>query len=111
MRGEGSWCRPCPLGEGGRLVLREGTERLEWAAASLQEVGVSDKDQDALVEAVGEVPIVVRVEIGVAEMRAREWASLAPGDVVVVDGTQKLKPGLPVKVQPLEPPAAGPRAS
>jgi flagellar motor switch/type III secretory pathway protein FliN len=72
------------LGEDGRLVLREGTERLEWAPASQQEVGVSDKQQDALVAAVGEVPIVVRVEIGVAEMRAREWASLSPGDVVAL---------------------------
>jgi membrane fusion protein (multidrug efflux system) len=26
---------------------------------------------------------------------------LAPGDVVIVDGTQKLKPDLPVKAQPL----------
>ena len=72
------------LGEDGRLVLREGTEQLEWAPVSLREVGVSDKQQDALVTAVGEVPIVVRVEIGVAEMRAREWASLSPGDVVAL---------------------------
>ncbi len=32
---------------------------------------MSEKERDALVDAVGEVPIVVRVEIGVAEMRAR----------------------------------------
>ena len=43
---------------------------------------MSEAEKDALVEAVGEVPVVVRVEIGVAEMRARDWASLAPGDVV-----------------------------
>ena len=38
----------------------------------------------ALVEAVGEVPVVVRVEIGVAEMRAREWAALGRGDVIAL---------------------------
>ncbi len=43
---------------------------------------MTEADKDALIEAVGEVPVVVRVEIGVVEMRAREWASLAPGDVV-----------------------------
>jgi type III secretion system YscQ/HrcQ family protein len=72
------------LGEDGRLVLREGTDRLEWAPASGKDVGVSENDRDALVDAVGEVPVVVRVEIGVAEMRAREWASLSPGDVVAL---------------------------
>ena len=36
---------------------------------------------------------------------------LAPGDVVVVDGTQKLKSGTPVHAQPLVAAAAGPRAS
>ncbi len=41
-------------------------------------------DTDALIEAVGEVPVVVRVEIGVAEMRAREWASVAKGDVIAL---------------------------
>jgi membrane fusion protein (multidrug efflux system) len=38
---------------------------------------------------------------------------LAPGDVVIVDGTQKLKPDLPVKAQPLPETetASEPRAS
>ena len=35
-------------------------------------------------EAVGEVPVVVRVEIGVATMRAREWATLGRGDVIAL---------------------------
>jgi membrane fusion protein (multidrug efflux system) len=38
-------------------------------------------------------------------------AGLAPGDVVVVDGTQKLKPGTPVRVEPLAAPASGPPKS
>ncbi len=41
-------------------------------------------DTDVLVEAVGEVPVVVRVEIGVAEMRARDWAAITPGDVITL---------------------------
>ncbi len=88
------------LGEGGRLVVREALEPMAWTPASRatngsfgrqrqqeEEAGVSDAkdpERDALVEAVGEVPVVVRVEIGVAETRAREWASLAPGDVVAL---------------------------
>ena len=44
----------------------------------------SDRKPDALVDAVGEVPVVVRVEIGIAEMRAREWAALGAGDVVAL---------------------------
>jgi flagellar motor switch/type III secretory pathway protein FliN len=39
---------------------------------------------DALVEAIGEVPVIVRVEVGVAEMPAREWASLGRGDVIAL---------------------------
>ncbi len=39
-------------------------------------------DTDVLVDAVGEVPVVVRVEIGVAEMRARDSAAITPGDVI-----------------------------
>jgi flagellar motor switch/type III secretory pathway protein FliN len=69
------------LGEDGRLVLREGREPVAWAE---EESDVGEVKKDALLEAVGEAPVVVRVEIGVAEMRAREWASLAPGDVVAL---------------------------
>jgi type III secretion system YscQ/HrcQ family protein len=64
-----------------RLVLRGGTEPLGWTA---EEDDVNDSDKDALVEAVGEVPVVVRVEIGVAEMRAREWAAVGRGDVIAL---------------------------
>lgn len=37
-----------------------------------------------LVEAVGDVPVVVRVGIGEATMTAREWAALGRGDVVTL---------------------------
>ncbi len=58
------------LGIDGRLVLRgEG-----------EELGMADENA-TLVENLGEVPVVVRVEIGSAQMRAREWAELRAGDV------------------------------
>jgi flagellar motor switch/type III secretory pathway protein FliN len=49
-----------------------------------EEDDVGESEKDALVEAVGEVPVVVRVEIGVAEMRAREWAAIGRGDVIAL---------------------------
>ncbi|MGO8994729.1 MAG: FliM/FliN family flagellar motor C-terminal domain-containing protein [Polyangiaceae bacterium] len=75
------------LGDDGHLVLRGSTEPLAWTPGSRngpeeRVVSEGESERDALVDAVGEVPVVVRVEIGAAEMRAREWASLAPGDVV-----------------------------
>ena len=88
------------LGDDGRIVVRDGFEPLGWTPdarerqASLErarprysieeEERVTEGEKDALVEAVGEVPVVVRVEIGSVEMRAREWASLVPGDVVTL---------------------------
>ena len=48
----------------------------------------SDDDRgrqaDSLLAALGDAPVVVRVEIGVAQMPAREWAELGPGDVVAL---------------------------
>jgi type III secretion system YscQ/HrcQ family protein len=91
------------LGDEGRLVVREGAFPLALTpesrdGATSQEPKarrsdrerreeknrVSESDKDALVEAIGEVPVVVRVEVGVVEMRAREWATLVPGDVVAL---------------------------
>jgi flagellar motor switch/type III secretory pathway protein FliN len=40
--------------------------------------------KDALLSAIGDVPVVVRVEIGEAHMPAREWAALGRGDVVTL---------------------------
>lgn len=63
-------------------------------------------------------------DVKMGQQQGSDWVvegGLAPGDVVVVDGTQKLKPGTPVRAEPLRetpvraaptgPPAAGPRAS
>jgi flagellar motor switch/type III secretory pathway protein FliN len=63
----------------GRLVLRDGVEELGW---SPMETAEETEEGARVAEAVGDVPVVVRVEIGSARMKAKEWAALAPGDVV-----------------------------
>jgi flagellar motor switch/type III secretory pathway protein FliN len=67
------------LGEDGRLVLGGTLEPLVGA-----ETQMASEDHDALTTALGDVPVVVRVEIGEAVMSAREWASLSRGDVVAL---------------------------
>jgi hypothetical protein len=66
------------LHEDGRIVLRGEVVPLCAAEAEMGE-GI---ERGGLVEAIGEVPVVVRVEIGEARMAAREWAALTRGDVV-----------------------------
>jgi len=61
------------LAEDGRLVVR--TER----AASQP---WSTMDSNATLEVLEDAPLVVRIELGVVEMTAREWAALGPGDVI-----------------------------
>ena len=63
-----------------KLVLRGESHSLPWS--DLGEESMTDRDP--LVEAVGEVPVVVRVEIGTVELSARQWSELAPGDVLTV---------------------------
>jgi flagellar motor switch/type III secretory pathway protein FliN len=40
------------------------------------------KPEASLTDAVLDSPVVVRVEVGAVSMSAREWAELAPGDVI-----------------------------
>jgi flagellar motor switch/type III secretory pathway protein FliN len=61
------------LGDDGRLVLRGGAEAMEPSTGKAE-----------LVDAMGDVPVVIRVEIGEARMAAREWARLGTGDVVAL---------------------------
>jgi len=70
---------PATLGDQGALVLGGGLGLLR-AEAVVAESG----DGEGLLTAVGDVPIVVRVEMGEARMTAREWASLARGDVIAL---------------------------
>src|SRR5262245_19804568 len=71
-------------GGDGRLVLRGDVQELAWAPPSKESDVSEHAKSDALVDAVGEVPVVVRVEIGIAEMRAREWAEVGRGDVIAL---------------------------
>jgi flagellar motor switch/type III secretory pathway protein FliN len=64
------------LVDGGVLVLRAGSEEV-----TRDPMPEEDAD-DAITLAVGDVPVVVRVEVGAACMTAREWASVAVGDTV-----------------------------
>lgn len=75
--GPGEQALSAVLEAGGRIVLRDSVEELSWSP-----MGGEATDCAGVVEAVGEVPIVVRVEIGAARMSAKEWAALRPGDVV-----------------------------
>jgi flagellar motor switch/type III secretory pathway protein FliN len=68
------------LHEDGRVVLGGEVVPLCAAEAMMGE-GV---ERGGLIEAIGEVPVVVRVEIGEARMAAREWAALGRGDVVTL---------------------------
>lgn len=68
------------LGEDGRLVLRGNLEALCTPGTEMSE----STEENELIRAVGQVPVVVRVEVGEARMQAREWASLRPGDVVAL---------------------------
>jgi flagellar motor switch/type III secretory pathway protein FliN len=71
------------LVEDGRLVLAGGLEPLcpdEAPEANMVE-GV---DKAELIDAIGDVPVLVRVELGEARMAARDWAAVGKGDVVTL---------------------------
>jgi flagellar motor switch/type III secretory pathway protein FliN len=63
---------------GSGIVLRGERQPLCATEGTMTDEG----GRAALVDAIGDVPVVVRVELGEATLSAREWASLAPGDVV-----------------------------
>ncbi len=64
--------------DGSRIVLRGQREALVAPEGIMEDEG----GQQALVDAIGDVPVVVRVEVGEATLSAREWADVGPGDVV-----------------------------
>jgi len=68
------------LGDDGRLVLRGGAVPLGETEAKMN----AGAGKAELVDAMGDVPVVIRVEIGEARMAAREWARLGAGDVVAL---------------------------
>lgn len=74
------------LGEGGGLVLRsDALEEHPWdALASSSTCESMSQEPNLPLDAIEDAPVVVRVELGVLELKAREWAALAPGDVVTL---------------------------
>jgi flagellar motor switch/type III secretory pathway protein FliN len=71
--------------EGLRAIL-EGDGRLVLSGERVV-LAMDDQNRnvnEAIGQALGDVPVVVRVEIGTAEMRAREWASVGTGDVIAL---------------------------
>ena len=68
------------LGDDGLLVLRGGAVPLGETEAKMN----AGAGKAELVDAMGDVPVVIRVEIGEARMAAREWARLGAGDVVAL---------------------------
>ncbi len=72
---------------GGRLVLGGALEPLcpdEAAEASMSGNAGDGVDKAELIDAIGDVPVLVRVELGEARMAAREWATVGKGDVVTL---------------------------
>jgi flagellar motor switch/type III secretory pathway protein FliN len=65
----------------GDLVIRGSSRPLMWSPPAT-ELSMSPSSTTPLIETLGEIPVVVRAEIGMVEMSAREWAALRPGDVV-----------------------------
>jgi len=72
---------------------------------------LQDKNYVWIVDSAGKAQ---QRDVKMGQQQGSDWVveqGLAPGDVVIVDGTQKLKSGMRVQAQPLVAPAAGPRTS
>jgi membrane fusion protein, multidrug efflux system len=66
---------------------------------------LQDKNYVWIVDQAG---VAQQRDVKMGQQQGNDWvveSGLAPGDVVIVDGTQKLRPGMPVSVQPLPSPA------
>jgi flagellar motor switch/type III secretory pathway protein FliN len=75
------------LAENGRLVVRGLLESHPWGRENTMAPESREPNlaaTNAVPEALEEAPVVVRVELGTVEMKAREWAQLAPGDVIAL---------------------------
>jgi flagellar motor switch/type III secretory pathway protein FliN len=69
------------LGPGARIVLRQPTTTPLVTRDSMAQSDDSVQPT-TLPQAVLDAPVVVRVELGMISMKAREWAALQPGDVI-----------------------------
>jgi flagellar motor switch/type III secretory pathway protein FliN len=79
--GQAALC--APLGERGVAVdLRSGGDLLVRGEAVHLGTDVAMNDE-TVENAVLDAPIVIRIELGAVSLSAREWAELAPGDVIL----------------------------
>jgi flagellar motor switch/type III secretory pathway protein FliN len=70
------------LGDDGRGMLGSGPlENFPWDVPIGEAMSA---EPNPTLEVIEDAPLVVRVELGTLEMPAREWAALAPGDVVTL---------------------------
>jgi flagellar motor switch/type III secretory pathway protein FliN len=67
------------VGDDERLMLAGESDPLCGTEAEMDNL-----DESTLVTSLGDVPVVVRVEVGEATMSAREWASVGRGDVIAL---------------------------
>jgi len=68
------------LREDGSLLV-EGTATSSWEEVAMHE---NEGEAKTAAEAVLDAPVVVRVDMGAVTLSAREWARLAPGDVIAL---------------------------
>lgn len=71
------------LAENGRLVVRGLLESHPWIQERSMS-GNASPPATTTIESLEHAPVVVRVELGTVEMKAREWAELGPGDVIAL---------------------------
>lgn len=70
------------IATGGQLVVRGRVESHPWEREMSSDEPASAAT--TTVEVLEDAAVVVRVELGSVEMKAREWAALGPGDVVAL---------------------------
>ena len=71
------------LTSNGQLVVRtDSVQSHPWDR--LRQENAMSTDLSATLEALEDAPVVVRVELGVVEMKADDWAALSDGDVIAL---------------------------
>lgn len=79
----GELAMPANLHADGKIVLGEGIMQVQADATITDADSASSESAPDAADVLGDVPVVVRVEVGAVTLRARQWAALEPGDVVM----------------------------
>jgi flagellar motor switch/type III secretory pathway protein FliN len=70
------------LRQDGRAVLRGDVVSMTAPQVKAEDDMAEGEGKSQLVENIGDVPVLLRIEVGEARMAAREWAALTVGDVI-----------------------------